>query len=176
MSSLWLPPRKTCEEWRCGCCRKSKKWGIPFPPDAQGRVRPRILKLLIGVRRAAVAMSAFQRRVFQQNRPPAPGLRLAMTPHSMRISQARHSLLAHAAWRTFESPNDWVYWSWNMDENRKQGAKHEVTGKVKEATGKVTGNRTKQAAGNLEKNAGKVQREVGKQADEARKENEHHHH
>ena len=56
-----------------------------------------------------------------------------------------------------------------MDNNRKEGAKHQVSGAIKEGVGKVTGDRSKEVAGNVEKNVGKVQREVGKALDEVRK-------
>lgn len=55
-----------------------------------------------------------------------------------------------------------------MDNNRKEGAKHQVSGAMKEGVGKVTGDRSKEAEGNVEKNAGKVQREVGKATDNVR--------
>jgi uncharacterized protein YjbJ (UPF0337 family) len=55
-----------------------------------------------------------------------------------------------------------------MDNNRQNGAAHEVKGAVKEGVGKVTGDRSQELAGNIEKNAGKVQREVGKAADDVR--------
>jgi uncharacterized protein YjbJ (UPF0337 family) len=55
-----------------------------------------------------------------------------------------------------------------MDNNRKDGASHEIKGAVKEGVGKVTGDRSQEVSGNIEKNAGKVQREVGKAADDVR--------
>lgn len=55
-----------------------------------------------------------------------------------------------------------------MDDNRKEGAKHQASGTMKEGVGKLTGDRSKEAEGNIEKNAGKVQRKVGEAADDAR--------
>jgi uncharacterized protein YjbJ (UPF0337 family) len=55
-----------------------------------------------------------------------------------------------------------------MDNNRPNGASHEIKGAIKEGVGKVTGDRSQELSGNLEKNAGKVQREVGKAADDVR--------
>lgn len=56
-----------------------------------------------------------------------------------------------------------------MDDNRKEGAKRELSGAVKEGVGKVTGDRSQQIEGNVEKNTGKVQREIGEAADDVRK-------
>ena len=56
-----------------------------------------------------------------------------------------------------------------MDNNRTEGAKHQVSGAIKEGVGKVTGDRSKELAGNIEKNVGRVQREVGEATDEIRK-------
>jgi uncharacterized protein YjbJ (UPF0337 family) len=56
-----------------------------------------------------------------------------------------------------------------MDNNRKEGGKHEAKGKVKETAGKMTGNKSKEYGGKAEKNLGKGQKNVGEAADEARK-------
>ena len=58
-----------------------------------------------------------------------------------------------------------------MDDNRKEGAKRELSGAVKEGVGKVTGDRSQQLEGNIEKNTGKVQREIGEAADDVRESN-----
>lgn len=62
-----------------------------------------------------------------------------------------------------------------MDNNRQEGAKHQVSGAMKEGVGKVTGDRSKEAEGKIEKNLGKAQHEVGKATDEARDSNRDRH-
>ena len=55
-----------------------------------------------------------------------------------------------------------------MDQDRKDGLKHEVKGTAKEVAGKVTGNKLREAEGKVEKNLGKIQNAAGKAADDAR--------
>lgn len=48
-----------------------------------------------------------------------------------------------------------------MNEDRIEGAGHEVKGAVKEAAGKITGDKSTEVKGKVEKNIGTTQREVG---------------
>ena len=58
-----------------------------------------------------------------------------------------------------------------MDDNRKEGAKRELSGAVMDGFGKVTGDRSQQLEGKIENNTGKVQREIGEAADDVRESN-----
>lgn len=48
-----------------------------------------------------------------------------------------------------------------MNEDRIEGAGHEIKGAVKEAAGKITGDKSTEVKGKIEKNVGSAQREVG---------------
>ena len=48
-----------------------------------------------------------------------------------------------------------------MNEDKLEGAGHEVKGAVKEAAGKITGDKSTELKGKIEKNVGTAQREVG---------------
>lgn len=61
-----------------------------------------------------------------------------------------------------------------MDNNRIEGAKHEIKGAVREGISKLTGNKAGELAGKVEKNAGKAQRKLGEAADNARQQGNKH--